>query len=133
MNPENAAPVAAWLGERLYWVFLGMMFLNILQRRHHQSAAKKRMATLFLGIGIFLLLVAAETINMLGGADWMFYVTAAIFVGVVYTYRDRMFPFRLKSAVDGRWLQFSEILFDDAHGDGQDDSSENSEESESAE
>ncbi|MDA3950115.1 MAG: hypothetical protein PF508_12970 [Spirochaeta sp.] len=129
MDPENAAPVAVWAAERLYWVFLGLIFLNVLQRKHQKYAQKKRMATLSLAIGLFLLLVAGQTINVLGGSDWMFYVAVAFFGGIVYIYRDQMLPFRLRSAVDGRWLQSHEILFDDAHGDGPKD--ENASESES--
>jgi hypothetical protein len=135
MDPENTAPVAVWVAERLYWVFLGMIFVNVLQRKHQKYAQKKRMATLSLAVGLFLLLVAGQTINVLGGADWMFYVAVVLFVGVVYYYRDRMLPFRLRSAVDGRWLQSHEILFDDAHGDGPKDEDEslNEDENEDAE
>lgn len=124
MDPENTAPITVWIAERLYWAFLALIFLNVLQRKHQKYAQKKRMATLFLAIGLFLLLVAGQTINVLGGADWMFSLAVVIFVGVVYTYRDRMLPFRLKSAVDGRWLQTHEIFFDDNHGDGEQDLSE---------
>lgn len=118
MDPQHSAPVALWFGERIYWVFLGVMILNIIQRKHHQRAQKKRMATLIVGLALFGLLVITQSINQFGGSDWMFYLAVAAFVFGLYVYRDKAFPFRFRSPVDGRWLQFSEIFFDDNHGDG---------------
>mgnify|MGYP006290860989 CR=1 FL=1 len=118
MEPTNTAPVAFWFGERVYWIFLGLMFLNLLQRRHQARVRKKRMATLLLGIALFALLVAAQSIHYFGGSDWMFYLAVAGFAAVVYAYRDKMLPFRLRSPVDGRLHTFHEIVFDDEHGDG---------------
>jgi len=119
MEAEAAAPVAAWAAERLYWVFIGLMILNMLQRKHHERAPKKRLATLYLGLGMFFLFLVAHSINHFGGRDLFFYLGIAAFVAVVFAYRTVVFPFRFKSRVDGRWLRFDEIFFDDAHGEGE--------------
>ncbi|MFW5643799.1 MAG: hypothetical protein ACOCYQ_07180, partial [Alkalispirochaeta sp.] len=91
--------------------------LNVLQRKHHGRAPKKRLATLYLGLGLFLLFVIAHTINHFDGHDIYFYLGAVAFVVVVYVYRSVLFPFRFRSSVDGRWLRFDEIFFDDEHGE----------------
>ena len=117
MDISATAPVASWIGDKLYWIFLAMMFINLLQRKHQEKAPKKRMATLFLGIAVFALLLVAQTINHFGGHDWMFYGAVVAFFVVIYRYRDRFFPFRFRSPVDGRTLTFQEIMFDDKHGD----------------
>ncbi len=118
METEYTAPVTAWVAERIYWIFLGLMFLNVLQRKYQKQASRKRMATLRLGIALFFLFVVAQSINHFGGTDVLFYLALVAFVAVVYAYRESMVPFRLKSAVDRRWLNFHEIFFDDEHGDG---------------
>jgi hypothetical protein len=128
MEPQNTAPIAAWFAERVYWVFLGVMLLNIIQRKHQAQAGKKRMATLLVGVSLFGLLVVAQSINHFGGSDILFYIALVGYAAVLYTYRDRMLPFRIKSPVDGRWLNFQEIMFDDLHGDGPKESSEEEEE-----
>ncbi len=124
MEPQNTAPIAAWFADRVYWVFLGMMLLNIIQRRHQAKVRKKRMATLLIGVSLFVLLAAAQTINHFGGSDALFFVVLAGYTAVLYTYRKQMLPFRIKSSVDGRWLTVQEILFDDLHGDGPEETSE---------
>lgn len=118
MEPQLSAPVAVWFAERIYWVFLGLMLLNVIQRKHQKKAGKKRMATLLLGVALFVLLAVAQTINHFGGTDMLFYLAILAFAAVVFAYRDKMWPFRFRSAVDGRWLTTNEILFDDNHGDG---------------
>lgn len=121
MEPTTAAPIAAWVAERAYWVFLGVMILNILQRRHQKRVEKKRLATLIIGIAFFGVLVAGHTVNELNGSDWMFYLAVAGIVGVLVYYREKTFPFRFRSRKDGRWLNFQEIFFDDEHGDGEEE------------
>jgi peptidoglycan/LPS O-acetylase OafA/YrhL len=118
MEPTTAAPVAVWVAERAYWIFLGVMILNIIQRRYQKQVEKKRFATLIIGIALFGVLVAGHAVNEFNGTDWMFYLAVAGIVAVLVYYREKTFPFRFRSQKDGRWLTFQEILFDDEHGDG---------------
>lgn len=111
------APITEFLSQGLYWSFLGMLILNVIQRRHQQKVARKRMATLYLSLGLFAVFLVAQGILMWGGADWMLFVATAVVVAVLYSYRDQTFPFVLRSPTDGRRLTFDEILFDDNHGD----------------
>lgn len=109
--------IAGYLSDGLYWAFLAMLLLNILQRKHQQKAQRKRFATLYLALGVFGLLIVTQLILIYGGADWMLVPGFAAVGAVVYQYREHTFPFRLHSPVDGRRLTWDEILYDDNHGD----------------
>lgn len=131
METTAAAPIAVWVAERAYWVFLGVMILNIIQRRYQKHVKKKRLATLIIGIALFGVLIAGHTVNELNGADWMFYLAVAAIIAILVYHRDKTFPFRFRSKRDGRWLSFQEILFDDEHGDGEEEQLENGERADS--
>ncbi|MEX2442086.1 MAG: hypothetical protein WD492_00665 [Alkalispirochaeta sp.] len=109
--------IAGYLSDGLYWVFLAMLLLNILQRKHQKKAEKKRFATLYLALGLFGLLIVSQLIVIYDGADWMLVPGFAAVAAVVYRYRRHTFPFRLYSPADGRRLTWDEILYDDTHGD----------------
>lgn len=113
--------IAEYLSDGLYWTFLAMLLLNILQRKHQKKAQRKRFATLYLALGIFGMLIVSQLILIYDGADWMLLPGFAAVAAGVYRYREHTFPFRLHSPVDGRRLTWEEILYDDNHGDGGDD------------
>jgi len=109
--------LAEYLTDVLYWTFLAMLLLNILQRKHQQKAHHKRFATLYLALGVFALLMVSQLILIYGGADWMLLPGFGAVAAVLYHYRSKTFPFRLRSPADGRRLTWDEILYDDNHGD----------------
>tara|TARA_B100000614_G_scaffold259352_1_gene283783 strand:+ start:889 stop:1293 length:405 start_codon:yes stop_codon:yes gene_type:complete len=118
MEEANAAaPVAAYLARALYWVFLGILFVNVVQRRHQKKAERKRFATLYIALGVFVIFILSQGIVTYGGADWMLAPAFIVVAAVLYRFRDHTFPFRLTSPVDGRRLTWDEIMFDDNHGD----------------
>lgn len=117
MEAAQSTPVAFWVGEHFYWVMIGILVINLMQRKHQAHAEKKRFATLYLALAVFAVYVAAQLVLNYGGSDALFLLIAAVvLVGLVY-FHDRTFPFRLRSPIDRRWLTMQEILFDDAHGD----------------
>lgn len=109
--------IADFLTDILYWTFLAMLLLNIIQRKHQKKAERKRFATLYLALAIFGLLIVSQLIVIYDGADWMLVPGFALIALVVYRYRRHTFPFRLHSPRDGRLLTWEEILYDDHHGD----------------
>ncbi|HKK48530.1 MAG TPA: hypothetical protein VJ932_05505 [Alkalispirochaeta sp.] len=109
--------VAEYLTDILYWTFLAMLLMNILQRKHQKKAERKRFATLYLALGVFALLIVSQFIVIYDGADWMLLPGFAAVIAVLYRYRTHTFPFRLRSPADGRKLTWDEILYDDNHGD----------------
>ena len=118
MDGTHTAPIAFWIGEHFYWVMIGILVLNLMQRRHQKQAEKKRFATLYLAIAIFCIYAGAQLIVNYGGRDPLFFAITAVVLAVVLYFRKHTFPFRLRSTVDGRRLSWQEILFDDLNGDG---------------
>ncbi len=119
----NTAPIATWVGEHFYWVMIGILILNLTQRKYQKQAQKKRFATLYLAIATFVLYSAAMLVLNYGGSDFMFLIAAAAVLIAIVILKDQVFPFRLRSRVDGRWLNFQEIFYDDGDGDSPDDAS----------
>ena len=120
-------PIAAWVADTFYWVFIAVLVVNLTQRRHQSKAEKKRFATLYLGLAVFVFFILAQMIVRFGGADWMLVPAAVLVLATVYALREHTFPFRLYSPVDGRRLTFQEILYDDNHGDAPPDTVEDTE------
>lgn len=111
------APVATFLAEALYWLFIGLLLLNVVQRKHQKYAEKKRFATLYLALAAFALLLGAQAILTFGGRDFFLIPLAGAVLGTLWYFRERTFPFRATSPVDGRRLTWHEILFRDNNGD----------------
>ncbi len=109
--------LSSHLTDVLYWTFLALLLLNILQRKHQKKAHRKRFATLYLALGVFALLMVSQLIFIYDGGDWMLLPGFGAVVLVLYHYRSKTFPFRLRSPIDGRRLTWDEIMYDDNHGD----------------
>lgn len=116
--------MANWVAERFYWAMIIILIINLMQRRYQNTAQKKRFATLYLAMGVFVVYVAAELVRNYGMTDLVFLIVAVAVVAVLVVFRSRTFPFRLRSSRDGRWHTFNEILFDDDHGDGEEPGAE---------
>lgn len=115
MNPTHSQAVAAFVAEHSYWLFLGLLLVNLLQRRHLESARKKRLATLYLAIAALVIFSTANLLVMYGGNDLHFFAAAAIVVGVIVRYRDHAFPFRLHCVRSGKLLDTQTILYRDSN------------------
>ncbi len=121
------SPIAVWVADTFYWVFIAVLVVNLTQRRHQSKAEKKRFATLYLGLAVFVFFILAQLIVRFGGSDWMLIPSVLLIVATVYVLREHTFPFRLYSPVDGRRLTFQEILYDDNHGDAPSETSDDAE------
>lgn len=119
--------IATWVADTFYWVFIAILVVNLTQRRHQSKAEKKRFATLYLGLAVFVFFILAQMIVRFGGRDWMVIPSAVFILATVYILREHTFPFRLRSPVDGRRLTLQEILYDDDHGDTPPDAAEHAE------
>lgn len=107
--------VATWIAENFFWVFLGVFFINMLQKRHQQRAANKRFATLYLGIGVFGIYVSGLSIVEFGLSDFWLIPAVAIIAGILYRYREHTFPFTLYCRESGKRLTWNEILYEDSN------------------
>jgi hypothetical protein len=112
---QSTQIVSNWIAEHFFWVFLGILFLNLLQKRHQGRAERKRFATLYLGIAVFGIYVAGLSIVELNLPDLWLIPAVAIIVGVLYRYREHTFPFTLYCRETGQRLTWEEILYDDSN------------------
>ena len=107
--------IVNFVAEEFFWVFIGILFINLLQRRHQAQAEKKRFATLYLGIAMFFVYTSAQFIVMYEFPPSYFLAALAVIIGVLYRYRDHTFPFRLRCRRTGKILNFDTILFRDSN------------------
>lgn len=105
--------MTTFIAEQFYWVFLVILLVNVMQRRHQKQAGRKRFATLYLAIAAFALMVAAQTIIATGVDEWWLAPVVVAVGGVLYVYREHTFPFRSTSRKDGRQLTWKEIVYYD--------------------
>lgn len=115
MSVLDAQVVAPVVASQFYWVFLALLFVNILQRSHRQTARKKRIATVYLALGVLLLYVAANLVLRGGGGDVHFLPFAAVAVAVLVRFRKHTFPFSFRCQRSGKRLDWNTILFRDSN------------------
>jgi hypothetical protein len=112
---QSTQIVSGWIAEHFFWVFLGIFFINMLQKRHQQRADKKRYATLYLGIASFGIYVSGLSIVEFGLSDFWLIPALGIIIGLLYRYREHTFPFTLYCRETGKRLTWNEILYDDSN------------------
>ena len=115
MDGTTGQIISSWIAEHFFWVFIGILFINILQRKHHKQAERKRFATLYIGIAAFGVYVAGLSVVEFNLGDW-FLVPVLLLLGtILYVYREHTFPFRLTCRETGERLSWEQILYDDSN------------------
>ncbi|NBF39797.1 MAG: hypothetical protein GVY14_05225 [Spirochaetes bacterium] len=107
--------IVAFVADNFFWVFIGILLVNLLQRRYQATAEKKRFATLYLGIAAFFVYTSAQALVMYELSPYYFVPILGLIVGVVYYYRKHTFPFRLHCPRSGKLLNLETILFRDSN------------------
>jgi len=107
--------IAEFLADQFYWVFLGILLLNVFQRRHHETAVKKRFATLYLGSAAFVIFLMANAVVEYGLPDFALLIGIAAVVALLYGLRRHTFPFTLSCQHSGKRLDMHTILFRDSN------------------
>jgi 8-oxo-dGTP diphosphatase len=107
--------VVTFVADNFFWVFVGILLVNLLQRRYQETAQKKRFATLYLAIAAFFVYTGAQLLVEFELSPYYFVPAVALIIGVVYYYREHTFPFRLRCPRSGRILNLETILFRDSN------------------
>lgn len=108
-------PVAKFIADNFYWVFLGVLALNVFSRKHQRTARKKRMAILFLAIIIFGLYCTGILIVQFGLSDYLLLLYAAVAAPIMYIFREKILPFRFKCRTCSASMDFNDIAFHDSN------------------
>jgi len=106
--------VNVFLAGNLFYLLLGVLALNMLQRRHQGQAQRKRFATLYLAVLALVLMAGTIVIVYFSLPDFLMLPLLAALLVVGYLNRAHVFPFRLRCGKCGGPLSFNRILlFDD--------------------
>jgi hypothetical protein len=114
MNLQSSI-VSQFVSDTFYWVFMGILVLNLTQRKYQKTAGKKRMATLYLAIAALAIYSAAQLSLLYELGDGLFAAFAIVVLGAVYVLRAYTFPFTLICQRTGRRLDFHNILYNDSN------------------
>lgn len=107
--------LAEALFDNLYWLFLAVLLVNILQRKHSSRAKKKRFAILYLAIAIFLIQFWAGFIMMQELSDFWLLPGIALIVAAVVYFKKYTLPFRFRCQVSGKRLDIETFLYRDSN------------------
>ena len=115
VNAFSSQLIAQFISGHLYWVFLGIIFLNITQRKHRATAARKRVATIYLAVAALVIHTASNLVLAYDGSDLHVVAVLLITVGAVAYFRDRAFPFTLRCRASGKLLDVHTVLYRDSN------------------
>ncbi|UCF98706.1 MAG: hypothetical protein JSV89_04005 [Spirochaetaceae bacterium] len=107
--------LTTFVSEKILYLLIAVLVLNMFQRRYQQHSQKKRFATLYIGILILALMVGTVLIVYFQLPDILFIPLVAVLVLVGYRYRRQVFPFRLNCRLCGQRLSGKRIVFFDAN------------------
>ena len=107
--------VTNFVAERILYLLLAVLLVNILQRRYQKTAQNKRLATLYIAILILALMVGTVLIVSFDLPDVLFLPLLAVLILVGYRFRKKVFPFRLNCRNCGQRLSGKRILFYDSN------------------
>lgn len=103
--------MAQWAAEHFFKIFLGVIVVNLIQRRRAKRNGAKSRATLLLSLAVFLLMVIGQFVVVYGGSDLHFLAAVLLVAFLIYRYRAYTLPFPLRSPKDGRRFTLEEVLF----------------------
>jgi 8-oxo-dGTP diphosphatase len=104
-----------FIAVNFYYVFLGWLVLNLIQRRYRARGSKKRTATLFQAILIFILYIGATVLREEGFEPKWIIVPLGAIAAIIYFFRSKIFPYRRDCANCGAKLNMNQIFLYDAN------------------
>jgi len=114
-------PISESIAKLAYFLFMGILLLNIAQKRSGNKGVQKRTATLYLGIGTLILYLGAGAIKY---SPRLFRITLpdlfilpflGVILGVLYLYREKTFPFHRRCRKCGSPLSLNQIVMLDSN------------------
>ncbi len=109
------ATVTTFVSEKILYLLLAVLALNIFQRRYQKHSRQKRFATLYISILILALMIGTALIVYLDLPDVLFLPLLAVLILIGYRFRKQVFPFRLNCRRCGERLSGKRILFYDSN------------------
>jgi 8-oxo-dGTP diphosphatase len=107
--------VNLFLAENLFYLLLGVLLINMLQRRQRKTTQKKRMATFYLGVLVLVWMIGSILIVHFELPDLLQLPLVGALVLVAWRFRDHTFPFRRTCAKCGSPLSGNRMLYHDSN------------------
>jgi len=107
--------LTTFVSQRILYLLLAVLLVNMFQRRYQKTAQNKRFATLYIAILILALMVGTVLIVSFDLPDVLFLPLLAVLVLIGYRFRKKVFPFRLNCRNCGDRLSGKRILFYDSN------------------
>ncbi len=104
-----------FIADNFYYLFLGWIVLNLIQRRYREKGRKKRTATLIQAVMIFILYIGAMIIRAESLPVKWIMVPLGVIAAMLYFFRDRILPYKTRCINCRKRLSMNEILFFDAN------------------
>ncbi|MBF9017480.1 MULTISPECIES: hypothetical protein [unclassified Oceanispirochaeta] len=104
-----------FIADNFYYVFLGWLVLNLIQRRYRSRGAKKRTATLYQAILIFIIYIGATIIREESFEVKWIIVPLAVVAAAIYFFRDRILPYKRNCVNCDAKLNMNQIFIYDAN------------------
>lgn len=104
-----------FIADNFYYVFLGWLVLNLVQRRYRGRGAGKRSATLYQAILIFIVYIGATVIREEGFEVKWIIIPLAVVAAAIYFFRDRILPYKRNCVNCGAKLNMNQIFLYDAN------------------
>ena len=92
----NGTAVSQWIMELGIWPLVVMVLPNLMVfRKYGPAATKKRVASIYQAIAVFLVTLVAGGVVNFGLTDASLFVGIAVIAAGAYLLRKQMFPYRL--------------------------------------
>lgn len=110
-----AHPVSNFIVSYFYWVFLGILVLNVMQRKYREKARRKRNATLYIAILVFVFYIYAYGVIRLNLSEWFLLIYVAVVAALLGFYRRTFLPFTIRCRKCERSLTFDRVFYSDSN------------------
>ena len=106
-------PVTKFIADNFFWVLIAVLALNLFQRRKGKNSRVKRSATLLWAIFIFALYTYGVLLYQFKLSDFYLLLFFPVAGFLVYRFRHKIVPFKLKCTSCKKQMTFNEIFYDD--------------------
>ncbi len=113
MNLLTDNTVCLWIADLGIWPLIVVLVPNLTFRRYGKDALKKRLASLYQAIAVFLVTSMAVLCVERELADIYFWSFLVLIIAVLWIIRGKVFPYRSKCAECGEKLGFNTIYYMD--------------------
>jgi len=106
----NGEQILQKISDEYLWLLVGILMVNLYQRRSPFNVDKKRLSTVYIAclaflFEIFLILILAKSLP-----TWLIFPSLAIVILLGYILREKVWPYKLYCSKCGKRMNFTEII-----------------------